>query len=223
MIVTNCGWAPLLSDMTNLYPPTHIPSFLGGDPKRNLGSGLATNSPLGGNPWVKNGRREWASSNPHLPLACAKWWGGGAHLHMEGGVGFDPWGISYHPPPSQQPPPSPQGRIGAGNYQTLPPAPIIVPVGLVALGGGGYPIGPPPATSLGSLGRLYTTVYAFSSALQGVLATGGVVALPSPSPTVPAGRVATLLLLHLRFACWVEGYGDLPPVWDDVGKGNFRM
>ena len=43
---------------------------------------------------------------------------------------------------------------------------------------------------------------------------GVVVALPSPSPATPAGKVATLLLLNLHFVCGVERKGELCLFWE---------
>ena len=44
--------------------------------------------------------------------------------------------------------------------------------------------------------------------------------LTSPSPVAPTGKVATLSLLHLHFAFGVKGYGDLPPIWEAVVRGE---
>ena len=88
--------------------------------------------------------------------------------------------------------------------------------------GGGYPSGPTPPTGLEALGLPKATIQAFTSALQDVVAVGVVADLTSPSPIVTVGKVATLSLLHLRFVCGVEGYGDLPPIWEVVARGEFR-
>ena len=90
------------------------------------------------------------------------------------------------------------------------------PVGWGSPGGGGYPSGPPPVTGLGYLGLLDVTVHELVAALQGLVVTGVVVALYSPSLDVPAGRVATLSLIHLCFSCMVAGDGDLPPTCEAV-------
>ena len=57
-------------------------------------------------------------------------------------------------------------------------------------------------------------------ALQGVVMAGVVSALPSPAPSAPVGKVAHISLLHLCFVCGVEGYIDLPPIWDSVAQGR---
>ena len=49
-----------------------------------------------------------------------------------------------------------------------------------------------------------------------------VAALPSPSPAAPAGKVATLLLLYLRFSCGVAGDEDLPLIRKEVVRGKVR-
>ena len=56
---------------------------------------------------------------------------------------------------------------------------------------------------LGALGLSGATIHAFAATLKGVVATGLVVTLPSPFLDAPAGKVATLLLLHIRFSCGV--------------------
>ena len=79
----------------------------------------------------------------------------------------------------------------------------------------GYPILPLPSTGMGALGLSYAII-------QEVVETGVVVTLPSPSPAVPAERVATLLLLHVRFMCGVARDRDLPPVWEAVATEKIR-
>ena len=69
---------------------------------------------------------------------------------------------------------------------------------------------------LAALGLFDSTLQAFAAALQGVVTAGIVSELPYPSPAAPGGYVACLSLLHLRFACGVEGGSDLPPIWEAV-------
>ena len=76
--------------------------------------------------------------------------------------------------------------------------------------GGGYLSVSPSAEGLGDLGLSESIIHAFVAALQGLLVVGVVAALPSPYPAAPEGKFATLSLLHLRFACRVEGDTDLP-------------
>ena len=70
----------------------------------------------------------------------------------------------------------------------------------------------PPAPGLNLLGILDAMVHAFAAALQGVVATGVGAPLPYPPTSAPLGRVATLSLLHLRFAYGVVGDSNLPPI-----------
>ena len=93
---------------------------------------------------------------------------------------------------------------------------------------------PPPRrpTTTGSRGRgrgtdgprcfglLDATLQAFAAALQGVVTSGIVSALPSPLPSAPGGKVACISLLHLSFACGVAGDSELPPIWDAVALGR---
>ena len=69
---------------------------------------------------------------------------------------------------------------------------------------------------LAALDLSYSSLHAFAVALEGVVAAGVSVTLPSPAPCVLTGMVATLSLLHLRFACRVAVYVDLPPIWEAV-------
>ena len=82
---------------------------------------------------------------------------------------------------------------------------------------------PPPATGLAALGLSESALHAFAAALQGVVVAGVSVAVISPSPSAPTGKVVTLSLLHLRFACRVAVDGDLPPIWEVVTQGKGRM
>ena len=63
-------------------------------------------------------------------------------------------------------------------------------------GGGGKPVVPPSATGLADLGLLGSSIHAFTEALQGMLVARFSAAVPSPSPSPPTGKVATLSLLH---------------------------
>ena len=56
--------------------------------------------------------------------------------------------------------------------------------------------------------------------MQGVLTAGVVLALPSPSPSAPRGKMARLSLLYLHFAYGVVGDDDLPPLWEAVTLGQ---
>ena len=47
--------------------------------------------------------------------------------------------------------------------------------------------------------------------------------MPSPAPSDPTGKVATLSLLHLRFACGVAVDVDLPPIWEEVARVRVKM
>ena len=60
-------------------------------------------------------------------------------------------------------------------------------------------------------------------AMHGVVAAGFIAALPSPVPSGLTGKVATLSLLHLRFACGVAADVDLPPIWESVAQGRGNM
>ena len=66
-------------------------------------------------------------------------------------------------------------------------------------------------------------MHAIAVALQGVVANGVAVALPSPAPSGPTGKVATLSLLHLRFVYGVAMDVDLPPIWESVARGRGKM
>ena len=79
-------------------------------------------------------------------------------------------------------------------------------------------MGPLPAMGLAALGIFDAAVHAFTAALQGVVTAGVGEVLPVTSPIAPAGRVAALLLLHLRFACRWWGGADLPPIWEEVAR-----
>ena len=83
-------------------------------------------------------------------------------------------------------------------------------------------MGPLPAQVLAALGIYNATIHTFTYALQEVVAVGRGAALPSPSTAAPSGRVTALLLLHIRFACRLEGDADLTPIWEEMAcvKGH---
>ena len=83
---------------------------------------------------------------------------------------------------------------------------------------GGHQAQPAPATGLAELGLPDSALHAFATALQGVVAAGVSAALPSPAPSVPTGKVATLSLLHPPFAYGVAMDVDLPPIWESVAR-----
>ena len=120
-----------------------------------------------------------------------------------------------HPPPPPYlpgpPPPPPPPTQGFPPRECAPP------------GGRGQQVQPPPATGLAALGLSESALHAFAAALQGVVVAGVSVAVISPSPSAPTGKVVTLSLLHLRFACRVAVDGDLPPIWEVVTQGKGRM
>ena len=82
---------------------------------------------------------------------------------------------------------------------------------------------PPLPNGLADLGLLDSTFRAFAAALQGVIADEVIAAVPFPAPSALTGKVATLSLLHLLFACGVEMDGDLPPIWEEFARGKGRM
>ena len=100
---------------------------------------------------------------------------------------YPPRRPSYPPPPTygSQPHPSPPPRTpgfqpGEGGQQARA-APVTQPA---------------PATGLAALGLTESAVHAIAVAMQGVVANGVAAALPSPAPSGPTGKVATLSLLH---------------------------
>ena len=108
------------------------------------------------------------------------------------------------PPPTYPPgipPPPPSSTKG------FPPG------GWVPLGEGGQQAQTPPATGLAALGRFDSTIHTFVAALQGVVAARAGAALPSPDPSGPTGKVATLSLLHLQFTWGVAVDVDLPSIF----------
>ena len=76
--------------------------------------------------------------------------------------------------------------------------------------------GTTPAPVLVDFGISYVATHAFVVALQGVVVSGVGKYLLSPSPATPAGRVADLLMMNLRFTYGVAGDGDLEPIWEEV-------
>ena len=75
---------------------------------------------------------------------------------------------------------------------------------------------------LAALGLSDATLQAFAASLQGVVMAGVVLALPSPSPAAPGGKVACLSLLHLSFACGLAGDSNMPPIWEAVAQGRVK-
>ena len=82
---------------------------------------------------------------------------------------------------------------------------------------------PPPSTGLASLGLSDSALHAFAAALKVVMAAGVSAAVPSPSPSAPTGKVATLSVLHLRLTCGVEVDWYLPPILGAVSRVKWRM
>ena len=81
-------------------------------------------------------------------------------------------------------------------------------------------MGPTPSTGLAYLCLSGSTLRAFAAALHAVVASEDSMTVPSPAPYAPTGKVATLSLLYLRFACDVAVDGDLPPIWEAVSQGK---
>ena len=79
---------------------------------------------------------------------------------------------------------------------------------------------PPLATGLAALGLSDSALYSFPASLQVMVATAVSAAVLSSALSSPTGKVATLSLLHLRFACGMAVYGDLPPIWEAVAWGK---
>ena len=84
-------------------------------------------------------------------------------------------------------------------------------------------MGPPLAVGLAILGLLDSSLHASAASLQCVVAAGVSVAVPSLSLSSPTGKVATLSLLFLRFACGVAVDGGLPPIWEAAAHGKGMM
>ena len=91
-----------------------------------------------------------------------------------------------------------------------------------SLVGVGYPSGPPPATGMGNLVLSDATIHTFSAALQRFMTEEVLVALTPPSPSAPAGKFTTLLLLNLCFMYGVAGDGCLPLIWGAVARVRVR-
>ena len=121
--------------------------------------------------------------------------------------------------PRPPPPPYPPG------IPPTPPPPTqgFPPGGLVPPGEGGQQVWPPLAMDLAALGLSDSALHAFVEALQGVVAAGASATVPSPAPSGPTGKVATLSLLQPHFACGVEVDGDLPTICEAVVLGKGRM
>ena len=81
-------------------------------------------------------------------------------------------------------------------------------------------MGPPLETGLADLGLSNAAIHAFAAELQVVVAAGVGVTLPSPSPTAPTGKVATLSLHHLHFVCRLAVNGYLTPICEEVARGK---
>ena len=77
-------------------------------------------------------------------------------------------------------------------------------------------MGLPLFMDLATLSLSDSALHTFTSSLQGVVADGVSTLLPSPSPSAPTGKVEMFFLLHLRFGCGLEMYGELPPIWEAV-------
>ena len=61
----------------------------------------------------------------------------------------------------------------------------------------GHPMGPPLTLGLVSLGIFDSAIHYFVATMQGVVVEGVIAVLPSPSLVAPAGRVASLSLIHI--------------------------
>ena len=70
------------------------------------------------------------------------------------------------------------------------------------------------------IGLSDATLQALTAALLGVVKTGVVSALTSPSPTALGVKVTSLSPLYLCFVCRVAGESDLPPIWEAVAQGQ---
>ena len=129
---------------------------------------------------------------------------------VEEGQGWEPYargGGGHMPPPP--PPPGPPRRPPS----PPPHTPSFWPGEWIPQGEGVQQSQSAPATGLAALGISDSALHVFAAALQGLVATGVSATLPSPAPSVPTGKVATLSLLHLRFACGVAVDVYLLPVW----------
>ena len=115
------------------------------------------------------------------------------------------------PYPPRLPPPPP------------PPTQGLPPGGWVPPGEGEQQLQLPPSTGIASLGLSDSALHAFTEALQGVVADGVSAAVPSPAPSGPTGKVATMSLPNLRLACRVEVDGYPIPIWEAVAREKGRM
>ena len=82
---------------------------------------------------------------------------------------------------------------------------------------------PPPSTFLAALGLSDYALHSFTAALQGVVVSGVSVAVPFSALSAPTGKVATLSLVHLRFACGVAVDGYVPLIWEAFSQQKGRM
>ena len=108
-------------------------------------------------------------------------------LALNGGGGHAPRPTPPPYPPIPPPPPPPP-------KQGFPPGGWPPPVG------GSQQVRPPPATGLSALDLSDSSLHTFTAAMQGMVAAGFSMEVPSPAPSAPMGKIATLSLLHLRFA-----------------------
>ena len=142
-------------------------------------------------------------ANRGEPLA--KFWSPGT-----GGGGHMP------PPPS---PPGPPRRPPS----PPPHTPSFRPGEWIPQGEGVQQSQSAPATGLADLCLSDFALHSFAAALQGVATEGVTAAFPSPALSGPTGKVATLSLLHLRFAYGVAVDVNLPPIWESVARGRGKM
>ena len=89
--------------------------------------------------------------------------------------------------------------------------------------GGGQPVRLPPPTGLAALGLSNSALHAFVAAMKVVVAAGVSAPVPSPAPSVPTRKVATLPLLHLRFSYRLALDGDLPPICEAANQVKKRV
>ena len=109
--------------------------------------------------------------------------------------------VGHTPRPTPTPYPPRPPPLLLPSTQGVPPGGWVPPLG------GGQPVRPPLATGLAALGLLDSSLQAFVVDLQGMVAAGVSAAVPSPAPSAPTGKVATLSLLYLCFACCCQWMG----------------
>ena len=95
--------------------------------------------------------------------------------------------------------------------------------GLIPQGVGGQTVVPLPATGIAPLCLPDSALHAFAVALQGVVVAGFSTTVSSISPYFPMGKVATLSLLNLCFACKAAVDGDLSPILESSARGKGGM